>query len=181
MEIGWSVTNMIQREYSTATTKWELPRVKTRASWHNYFMNIAEAVSERSTCIRRQIGAVAVRDKRILCTGYNGSPTGIAHCIDTECMRDKLNIPSGEQAESCMAVHAEMNVICQAAREGISLKDSIIYCTTYPCSICTKLMINVGISAIIYDSDYPDDLSSVFACKLEILHISKAARLSKND
>ena len=128
----------------------------SRLSWPDYFMRIAHLVAERSTCTRRRVGAIAVMDKRILATGYNGVPQGIEHCAVTGCLRDKLRVPSGERHELCRGLHAEQNVIIQAAVHGISLKGAEIYCTTQPCSICTKMLINCGISHIYYAQGYPD-------------------------
>jgi len=135
----------------------------SRVSWDSYFMKIAEFAKERSTCIRRQVGAVIVRDNRILSTGYNGAPSGCSHCTnDGRCMRETLEIPSGERHEICRAVHAEQNAIAQAAYSGVSVKDSTIYITCKPCSMCSKLIINAGIARIVFDGDYPDDFSLSF-------------------
>ncbi len=130
-----------------------------RPSWDEYFMEIAHLVKTRSTCIRRQVGSVIVKDKQILSTGYNGAPTGCKHCSDIGCLRNQLNIPSGERHELCRALHAEQNAIAQAARHGICIQGSTLYVTHQPCSLCAKLIINAGISEIIYQGDYPDDLS----------------------
>ena len=130
-----------------------------RIDWHIYFAKIAQMVAERSTCIRRKVGAVAVKDKRILATGYNGAPSGIAHCLDIGCLREKLKIPSGERHELCRGLHAEQNVIIQAAVHGISLKGCDIYCTHLPCLICTKMLINCSVKNIYYLEGYPDELS----------------------
>lgn len=130
-----------------------------RPSWDEYFMNIAGIVSSRSTCLRRQIGAIIVRDKKILSTGYNGAASKIRHCLDIGCLREKLSIPSGERHEICRAIHAEQNAIIQAAISGTSIKDAIIYCTARPCSLCAKMIINAGIRCIVYKGDYPDDLA----------------------
>ncbi|MEA2014546.1 MAG: cytidine/deoxycytidylate deaminase family protein [Thermodesulfobacteriota bacterium] len=130
-----------------------------RPSWDQYFMDIVEFVSRRSTCLRRKVGAVLVRDKRMLATGYNGPPTGISHCIEVGCLRDKLNIPSGERHELCRGLHAEQNAIIQAAFHGVSTKGATIYCTNHPCIICSKMIINSGITSIIYKDDYNDDLA----------------------
>jgi len=124
-----------------------------------YFMDIVELVSRRSTCLRRKVGAVLVRDKRMLATGYNGPPTGIRHCAEVGCLRDKLGIPSGERHELCRGLHAEQNAIIQAALHGVSTKDSTIYCTNHPCIICSKMIINSGIISVIYKDDYNDDLA----------------------
>lgn len=130
-----------------------------RPSWNKYFMEIANLVKTRSTCLRRQVGAVIVKDKRILSTGYNGAPTDCKHCSDVGCLREQLKVPSGERHELCRALHAEQNAIAQAAQHGISVKDAAIYVTHQPCSLCAKLIINAGLSHIIYEGDYPDSLS----------------------
>ncbi|BBB33101.1 dCMP deaminase [Thermotomaculum hydrothermale] len=130
----------------------------SRPGWDEYFIELAYFVARRSTCTRRQVGAVIVKDKHILATGYNGAPKGIAHCLDTGCLRDKLGIPSGTRHEICMASHAEQNAIIQAAYHGIAIKDAVIYCTTHPCSICAKMIINAGIKKIYYVEGYPDEL-----------------------
>jgi len=130
-----------------------------RPSWDDYFMQITDLVASRSTCLRRKVGAILVRDKHILATGYNGAPQGLAHCLEAGCLREALNIPSGQRHELCRAIHAEQNVIIQAARHGISIVDSTLYCTTQPCVICTKMLINAGVKKIIYRHGYPDELS----------------------
>ncbi|MHC1749747.1 MAG: cytidine/deoxycytidylate deaminase family protein [Cellulosilyticaceae bacterium] len=132
-----------------------------RPSWDEYFMDIAHLVKTRSTCIRRQVGAVVVKDKRILSTGYNGAPTGCNHCTDIGCMRAELGVPSGERHELCRALHAEQNAIAQAAAHGISMKDASIYVTTQPCSLCAKILINAGIREIIFQGSYPDELAII--------------------
>ncbi len=130
-----------------------------RPTWDEYFMDIANLVKTRSTCLRRQVGAVVVKDKRILSTGYNGSPTACQHCTDIGCLRTKLNVPSGERHELCRALHAEQNAIAQAAQHGTPMQGATIYVTAQPCSLCAKLLINAGIEHIIYEGDYPDTLS----------------------
>jgi len=134
-------------------------RPGSRPSWDEYFMSITRLVAERSTCLRRKVGAILVKDRRILCTGYNGAPAGLRHCIEIGCLREKLGIKSGQRHELCRALHAEQNVLIQAAYHGISVKGSVLYCTNLPCSICTKMLINAGIRKIYYESGYPDDLS----------------------
>lgn len=134
-------------------------REKARPSWDEYFMKIAELAATRSTCLRRQVGAVIVKDKKILATGYNGAPRGLRHCLDIGCLRDKLSIPSGERHELCRATHAEQNAIVQAALFGVSIKDSTLYSTTHPCILCTKLIINAGIKKITIKDGYPDKMS----------------------
>lgn len=130
-----------------------------RPTWDSYFMKIAEDVSTRSTCLRRQVGAVIVKDKRLLTTGYNGAPTGITHCTEETCLRTKYNVPSGERHELCRGLHAEQNAIIQAAFHGVSLKGAKIYITHKPCSICTKMLINSGIDTFIFRSPYKDPLA----------------------
>ncbi|MCL2491504.1 MAG: cytidine/deoxycytidylate deaminase family protein [Coriobacteriia bacterium] len=130
-----------------------------RPSWDEYFMDIAEQVATRSTCTRRRVGAVVVRDKRILATGYNNVPSGIVHCTTRGCLRDELGIPSGQRHELCRGIHAEQNAIVQAARNGVSIEGSTVYCTTQPCILCAKMLINAGIVEIVYTGDYPDELS----------------------
>jgi dCMP deaminase len=132
----------------------------SRMSWPEYFMNITWMVAERSTCLRRRVGAVAVRDKRILATGYNGAPASVPHCSETGCLRETLNIPSGQRHEICRGLHAEQNVIIQAALHSMQIRDAIVYCTTHPCVLCTKMLINCSISAIYYAEDYPDPLAA---------------------
>lgn len=131
----------------------------TRPSWERYFIDITHLVAKRSTCIRRQVGAILVKDKRVLSTGYNGAPSGIAHCQDVGCLREKNKVPSGERHELCRGSHAEQNAIVQAATYGIPIKDAILFCTNLPCSICIKMIINAGIKTIFYEEGYPDDLS----------------------
>jgi len=123
-------------------------------------MAIAELVSRRSTCLRRHVGAVLVKEKRILATGYNGAPSGISHCEKVGCIREKLNIPSGERHELCRGLHAEQNAIIQAAYHGVSIKGSILYITCHPCSVCTKMIINAGIGEIIIKDTYPDKIAA---------------------
>ena len=130
-----------------------------RPDWDTYFMQIAELVSQRSTCLRRKVGAVIVKDRRILTTGYNGAPTGITHCDVVGCLREKLKIPSGERHELCRGLHAEQNALLQAALHGISLKGATIYCTNQPCVICAKMLINAGIKEIVIKEGYPDKLA----------------------
>ncbi len=131
-----------------------------RASWDEYFMQIAEIVKTRSTCLRRQVGALIVKDNRIITTGYNGAPEGIKHCSDLgSCLRSELKIPSGERHELCRALHAEQNAIIQAAKIGVSTQGATMYVTLQPCVICAKMAINAGIKKIVYKGDYPDELS----------------------
>ena len=130
-----------------------------RPSWETYFMDITFLVAKRSTCLRRSVGAIIVKDKRILSTGYNGAPTSIKHCVETGCLREELNVASGEKHELCRGIHAEQNAIIQAAYHGVSIKGATLYCTNLPCSICTKMIINAGINKICYESGYADSLA----------------------
>lgn len=130
-----------------------------RPSWDEYFFQITELVASRSTCLRRKVGAILVRDKRLLSTGYNGAPQNLEHCLDKGCLREKMNIPSGERHELCRGIHAEQNAIIQAARHGVSVVGSTLYCTTQPCVICTKMLINAGVVEIYCREGYPDELS----------------------
>lgn len=133
-----------------------------RPSWDKYFIDIARLISTRSTCLRRKVGAIIVKNRRILATGYNGTPSNISHCDEVGCLRDKLNIPSGERHELCRGLHAEQNVLLQAALYGISVKDSVLYCTNQPCSICAKMLINAGIQEIVVADGYPDKMAKDF-------------------
>lgn len=130
-----------------------------RPSWNEYFMDLAELISRRSTCLRRQVGAVLVKDEHIISTGYNGAPSGLPHCLDTGCLREKLQVPPGERHELCVSVHAEQNAIIQAALHGSSTKGAILYCTHQPCSLCAKMIINAQIQTIVFKGDYPDVLA----------------------
>jgi len=122
-------------------------------------MDITALVAKRSTCLRRSVGSVIVKNKRILSTGYNGAPTDIRHCIETGCLREKLNVASGERHELCRGIHAEQNAIIQAAFHGVSIKDAVLFCTNLPCSICAKMIINAGIKRIYFQSGYTDPMS----------------------
>jgi len=122
-------------------------------------MSIAAQVASRSTCMRRHIGALVVRDKRILATGYNNVPSGLEHCTVKGCLRDELGIPSGERHELCRGIHAEQNAVVQAAKYGISIDGASMYTTTQPCILCGKIMINAGIKEIVFVGQYPDELS----------------------
>lgn len=130
-----------------------------RPPWNEYFMDITILVSKRSTCLRRAVGAVIVKDKRILATGYNGAPSGIRHCGEVGCLRETMKIESGQRHELCRGIHAEQNAIIQAAYHGVSIKDASLYCTNLPCIICTKMIINAGIKKIYYQEGYADELS----------------------
>lgn len=132
-----------------------------RPGWDEYFMEICHVVATRSTCLRRRVGAVLVRDRRLLATGYNGPPQGLQHCDERGgCYREARNIPSGERMELCRALHAEQNAIIQAAVHGVALEGAITcYCTTRPCATCAKMLVNANVRRIVYEGEYPDDLA----------------------
>jgi dCMP deaminase len=135
--------------------------MKNRPSKDEYFMDMASVVSRRSTCIRRQIGALLVSgDGHILATGYNGAPKGMRHCLGNVCMRDEMDISSGQRQEFCRAVHAEQNALLQAASHGASLVGASLYCTVFPCVICAKMLINAGVVRVVYTEHYPDELAA---------------------
>ena len=146
-----------------------------RPSWDEYFLEVARLVSRRTTCLRRSVGAVLVKDKKILATGYNGAPSGLAHCIDIGCLRQKLGIPSGERHELCRGLHAEQNALIQASLYGISVKDSALYITNQPCIICAKMLINAGIKEIIIAEGYPDGMALDFLkeAKIKVRELKK--------
>jgi dCMP deaminase len=131
-----------------------------RPSWEAYFMEITTLVAKRSTCIRRAVGAIIVKDKRVLSTGYNGAPTAIRHCIEVGCLRDQMNVASGQRHELCRGIHAEQNAIIQAAYHGVSINGAVLYCTNQPCAICAKMIINAGIRTIYYQSGYADPMAA---------------------
>lgn len=134
--------------------------MKTRPDWDEYFMEFAVLTARRSTCLRRQVGAVIVQDKHIIATGYNGAPKGLEHCAERGgCMREQMGVPSGERHELCRALHAEQNAIIQAATLGHSIEGASIYITHQPCAICAKMIINAGIERIIVKSGYPDEMA----------------------
>lgn len=130
-----------------------------RPDWESYFMTLALVTATRSTCLRRAVGAVIVRDRQIISTGYNGAPKGAPHCSETGCLRTKLKIPSGERQEMCRGSHAELNAISQAASVGVSTAGADLYCTHAPCAYCTKAIINAGIKRVVFLYDYPDELA----------------------
>ncbi len=152
-----------------------------RPSWEEYFMDIARLVAKRASCLRRHVGAVLVKDKNILATGYNGVPSGISHCSDTGCLREKLKVPSGERHELCRGLHAEQNAIIQAAKHGINIDGSTLYCTTAPCIICSKMLINAGLTRIVYMEGYPDQLATEMLREADIEYLSYDALLAQKD
>ena len=147
---------------------------KHRPSWDTYFMEITRLVSSRSTCLRRKVGALIVKEKRILTTGYNGAPRNLPHCLDVGCLRDQLGIPPGERHELCRGIHAEQNAIIQAATSGISITGASLYSTHHPCSLCIKMILNADIRRVVFEEGYPDDLAKHLAEEglLEVVSLS---------
>ncbi len=136
-----------------------------RPTWDEYFMKIAHLVAERSTCMRRRVGAIIVKDKRIVSTGYNGAPRGLRHCLEVGCLREQMGIPSGERQELCRGAHAEQNAIIQAASSGGSMEGATMYCTTAPCSTCSKMIVNAGIRRLVLGGRYPDSLGEALVAE----------------
>jgi len=147
-----------------------------RPSWDKYFIDITRLVATRSTCLRRGVGALLVKDRNILATGYNGAPSGISHCSKTGCLREQLNVPSGERHELCRGLHAEQNAIIQAARHGVNIDGATLYCTTMPCVICTKMLINAGIKRVVYYEGYADSLAREMIAEsgIEVVHFQQS-------
>lgn len=154
-----------------------------RKSKDVYFGEIADLVSSRSTCLRNQVGAVIVKEGQILSTGYNGAPKGLPHCEDVGCLREKQGVKPGERHELCRGLHAEQNAVIQAAYHGVSVRGAKVYCTTKPCSICTKILINAGIVEIVYNEDYEDDLATqlIKESGLKIRQVSIARNYGRNS
>ena len=146
-----------------------------RPSWDEYFLRITKEVAQRSTCLRRQVGALLVLDKHILTTGYNGAPSGLPHCLEIGCLREQLKVPPGERHELCRGLHAEMNALLQASQCGVKISGATLYTTTYPCSLCAKMLVNTGIKRIVTLTDYPDALAkeilSAANVKVEIIKL----------
>jgi dCMP deaminase len=157
-----------------------MPDQITRPSWDDYFMDIARLVATRSTCLRRQVGAILVNKRRILSTGYNGAPKDLPHCLDIGCLREKFKVPSGERHELCRGLHAEQNAIIQAATSGVSIEGAVLYSTHYPCSLCVKMILNASIQTVYYLEGYPDPLSKELAesSELIIIPLTHPARAS---
>ena len=132
-------------------------KIITRLSWDEYFMKLAWLVAERATCVRHHVGAVIVRDKRILTTGYNGAAAGTKDCLEMGCLRNELNIPSGTRHEICRAIHAEQNAIIQAGTHGINISGGTLYCTHSPCILCAKMIANAKIKKVVMSIEYPDE------------------------
>jgi dCMP deaminase len=143
-----------------------------RPSWDDYFMAMAELAASRSTCRRRQVGAVLIAGDHVIATGYNGAPTGIPHCTDVGCLREKLGVPPGERHELCVGVHAEQNAIIQAALHGRSTRGTTLYSTCQPCVLCAKMAINAQIRRIVFQGTYPDRLAVelLTAAGVELVH-----------
>ncbi len=134
-------------------------KIIARPDWDTYFLEMARVAASRSTCIRRQVGAVLVKDHRLLASGYNGAPSGLKHCAETGCIREQKKIPSGERHELCRGLHAEQNAILQAALHGVPIGGATLYCTTHPCVVCAKMLINTRTARIVILSSYPDALA----------------------
>lgn len=130
-----------------------------RPDWNEYFMEMAELAARRATCLRRKVGAVLVKNKKVLATGYNGAPMDIEHCETTGCLREEMQVPSGERHEICRGVHAEQNLVAQAAIHGVKTENSTVYCTHQPCIICTKILINAGVKKIYFKNSYSDEFA----------------------
>ncbi len=154
-------------------------KASNRVSWDHYFMSICEIVSTRSSCSHRKVGAIIVKDNRILATGYNQPPSGFPHCESIGCIRDNLDIPSGENQEICFALHAEQNALMQASKFGISTNGATLYTNFKPCSICARLIVNAGIKRVVYLFDYPDPLTDYFfrICNIAVVQLSNITNL----
>jgi len=165
---------MSKTRKKTKPTK-ELKQKISRPGWDEYFIELAELVSKRSTCLRRHVGAVVVKKRHILATGYNGPPKGVKHCDEVGCIRTELKIPSGQRHELCRGLHAEQNAIIQAALYGVSLEGATLYCTNLPCSICIKMIINSGIANIVSLEGYPDEMTDNFIkeAKIKLRYLKK--------
>lgn len=134
-----------------------------RPSWDEYFLELADLVASRSTCLRRHVGAVLVsKEQRIIATGYNGAPRNLEHCLDVGCLREEMGIPSGQRYELCRGVHAEQNAIINAAYYGVSTRDTVLYCTNQPCIICARILINAGITRVVHRGNFDDSLAVQF-------------------
>ena len=152
-----------------------------RPDWDEYFLQLADLVATRSTCLRRQVGAVLVKNERIISTGYNGAPRGLEHCLDIGCLREEQGIPSGHRYELCRGVHAEQNALINAAYYGISTSEAVIYCTNQPCIICARMIINAGIIKIVHRGNFDDDLAIKFLKEagIELVLIPRQANHSR--
>lgn len=139
-----------------------------RPTYDEYFMKMTQVVATRSTCLRRNVGAILVKNKHILSTGYNGAPKGLKHCSEVGCLREKLNVQPGERHELCRGLHAEQNAIIQASVFGVSIDEATLYCTAAPCSVCAKMLINAGIKEVVYQESYPDELAQQMLTEAKI-------------
>ena len=157
--------------------------MNARPTWDEYFLEMARVIASRSTCLRRSVGALLVRDKRILATGYNGAPANLPHCAEVGCRREELGIASGERQELCRGLHAEQNAIIQGALHGVGVRGSVLYCTTQPCAICAKMLINAGVERVVYEGDYADQLSleMLQQAGVELVRFSRQAAAPKGD
>lgn len=147
-----------------------------RPPWDQYFMEIAALVGRRATCVKRTVGAIIVKDNRILSTGYNGAPKGMKHCAEVGCIRKEMSLPSGQRHELCRGLHAEQNAIIQAAVHGVKIDGGTLYCTYQPCVICAKMMINAGIKRLVFRGNYPDELAMnmLKESKMKVDHLMEA-------
>jgi len=154
--------------------------MKDRPDWDSYFMEITRVVAGRSTCLRRQVGALIVKDRRMLASGYNGAPAGLKHCLDTGCLRERRGIPSGERHELCRGLHAEQNALIQAAVYGIAIAGAVYYVTHQPCVLCAKMLLNAGVKKVVYAGGYPDPLAlEMFAeAAVELVHFNQSDQLT---
>lgn len=146
-----------------------------RKNWDDFFMAMAELVGEQSTCLRRHVGAVIVKDKRVISTGYNGAPSGIPHCETRGCIRQNLGIPSGERYELCYAAHAEQNAINNAAKYGMAINDTVLYCTDYPCAMCAKSIVNSGITTVYYKGGPISDMAENILRNIKVIQFVPSA------
>jgi len=149
---------------------------RVRPDWDTYFMDMAKLASRRSSCLRRAVGAVLVKDRRLLATGYNGVPSGVTHCEVAGCLRERLGVPSGERHELCRGLHAEQNAIIQAAFHGVSIRGAVLYCTNLPCIICAKMLINAGVRRVVYLDGYADSLTGEMFAEVGV----ETVRLEEN-
>lgn len=146
-----------------------------RPSWDDYFIKITHLVAERSTCLKRAVGAIIVKENRILTTGYNGAPKGLKHCSETGCIRKEMNVASGQRHELCRGLHAEQNAIIQAAWHGVKIEGATMYCTYQPCVICVKMMLNAGVKKLVFTGTYPDELAAKMLreSNMEVIHLQE--------
>ena len=150
-----------------------------RPSWDEYFLTITYDVAERTTCIKRKVGSIIVKDHRILSSGYNGSPKGFSHCSEENCIRKQMDISSGHRHELCRGLHAEQNAIIQAAWHGVKIAGGTLYCTYQPCVICVKMMINAGIEKLVYTGAYPDELAAEMLKESKMEVVKHEGRISR--